>query len=1546
MTPKEELEQLRREQGNIPNVASTTKSPHQELEELRAEQGNVTPDTQPSFKDTLLKNLTGLVGNNNAPTNPSASTDVAINPVISRPATMGQRDLSITNLDDIKEAAQRVVGGLASGASLGLSDRVLYPDQQDFTEQPPSYDIAKFIGMVAPWSLAEKGVVAGIPALARGGEGILKNLMKGVGRGVLTGGTIGAAEELVKPLDQKINPMNIAKTAGTVAVLEGGLSALGPVYKAIGSFLRNKKYAEAKQLYDAAVAKVGEQARDPKIEQALAEFRQPKEVPKQLPVPEGLADNFTFRDRGMGEVFPSERPALPFPEGKGEGFEMVGNAKTRNIKNAKGQEFRPSGFNPDLVEAELTNSVIIKKGEPLYRSENGSPRGNVIGLKTLGDGKYFSKTKEVAEIYGNPKTYFSDRDLNILDIKSNEIYDIKRKIISENKFNSKEEFERFVGEEARKRGYDGIDGGGIEGIVIFDQSLISPPSTGKVLGGKVGRKEVRPTSKQAKINAQSAAKARESQIFKETQDKFAEESANTETITQRENRRKTELPPSAKAKEAWEMTREEFERTVNQRNPLSSDVKRNNIFKASIEADKIAKEHTKNIQRFIPKSEDVSNLSDELGIDLYPGNHKYWVAKAIKEGRPVPASVLAEYPELAAKHPPTANKSSGIRAKIGGEMGGNGYFYKGGQFLPSTKEPPGTYKFTKGNKGTGKIEVAPYDWSYRPTETAEPIYRPISAYVKYDKNTKTIKLIDGVNRFDGTTGAREIVTPDTPVAKGDLTFREYIDAFNNGQRWFDKSSQPPPTATGKPVGKVETGKGKSTLGALTGATGGFEYDEKEKKWKYNPALGLAGAAAGGLAMALTPGQKIRAERAAARGEVPLPPKLQMGEPPITAANEAAVNLNRLNLDQEAKNKISRASQVLSPELEKVKGGKLTNAEIIEKAKESEMLGRVTTREETAQMAASVLAARQNMSKLAESPGMAKDFLENLKTVSAAATDMGRNLQKLSIDAEPGLAQTKIDLAKKLLDAGVDIDKIEAAAKDVNFNDQKQVTAFFRQFVPPTFWEKLDVYRYGNILSSPKTHIVNAASNLLQVAGVRPVLRLTTGAVDFVSSGLSGKTREYYVGQVPAYYKGMFNSMGKAFGDAVETIKGKKIVERPDIEHIPTGSKWLAGHQSVMNMLEAGDVFFRTLATAGEEEALAYRNIKGGKQLSSIQIQLQAKTKAAETIFRGELDPKNKLGQGFLLSGIDQFTNAAYQFRRVPGGKWIIPFIKTPMNILKQGVEYSPMGFLTVPGNVLKKEQAAKAIVGSAVFGGASMIAFSGNSTWSIPRGKKQKEAFYAAGMKPYAIKMGGKWISYSRLGPLAYPIAMAAAMKYYYEDAPDALSEEKMSKAGDVFVGLAQFFSDQSYLQGIKQAIDAISTSYGRAGLVGSISSQLVPMSSLQRWVTQIVDPIYRKTDKDFSPKAIVEKVKAGIPGLSKDLPAYKDVGDQPSKRKNMPFNAFSPVEITPENKQGETDYKTLQQKNQLDRLVTFLRDAVKAGTMTEAQANERYNKELNKVTR
>src|SRR3990167_1073085 len=176
-----------------------------------------------------------------------------------------------------------------------------------------------------------------------------------------------------------------------------------------------------------------------------------------------------------------------------------------------------------------------------------------------------------------------------------------------------------------------------------------------------------------------------------------------------------------------------------------------------------------------------------------------------------------------------------------------------------------------------------------------------------------------------------------------------------------------------------------------------------------------------------------------------------------------------------------------------------------------------------------------------------------------------------------------------------------------------------------------------------------------------------------------------------------------------------------------------------------DQFFTTLTECGAKQALEYRAAKGVKVGAN-----QAAEEAQKRLFRGEL---NQLNEGGLLKGIDELTGKLFQLRSSDNflvrniSKYTFPFVKTPMNIIKQGIEYSPAGLATIPGAANKTEQLAKVLIGSSVIAASATLLDSDLLTFGEPTSVKQKSAFRAAGRQAYSVKIGDKWYSYSKLHP-------------------------------------------------------------------------------------------------------------------------------------------------------------------------------------------------------
>ena len=112
------------------------------------------------------------------------------------------------------------------------------------------------------------------------------------------------------------------------------------------------------------------------------------------------------------------------------------------------------------------------------------------------------------------------------------------------------------------------------------------------------------------------------------------------------------------------------------------------------------------------------------------------------------------------------------RAQAGGEIGINGEYYNGGQFLPSSPMTiKGEMKKTNSRKGSGKVEVAPYKWEVAP-EGMRSIFTAIGGIVaRYNWDTSKMEYADNqqAENYFGYT-SEEVL--------------DLIEKFNNGEKWM------------------------------------------------------------------------------------------------------------------------------------------------------------------------------------------------------------------------------------------------------------------------------------------------------------------------------------------------------------------------------------------------------------------------------------------------------------------------------------------------------------------------------------------------------------------------------------------------------------------------------------------------------------------------------------------------------------------------------------------------------------------------------------------
>lgn len=429
------------------------------------------------------------------------------------------------------------------------------------------------------------------------------------------------------------------------------------------------------------------------------------------------------------------------------------------------------------------------------------------------------------------------------------------------------------------------------------------------------------------------------------------------------------------------------------------------------------------------------------------------------------------------------------------------------------------------------------------------------------------------------------------------------------------------------------------------------------------------------------------------------------------------------------------------------------------------------------------------------------------------------------------------------------------------------------------FDKLKELWINSVLSSPITHEVNTISNLA-FALMQPPTRLAA-ATSEAALTLGGKLRprEIYFAEVGP------SALGALRGISVGLRRGLTIVRDgfspEDVNKFSETGKIRNGPAiggpvgRVLNMpgtmLTAEDAVFKSIARQSEISALAARQAAKeglrGEAFARRTAELEA-SPTADMISAADKQAKYATFQ----SEADKATKALMQLRTESGvGTFVIPFIQTPMNLVKRGLEYSPAGYLRAfPTNGAERSMAiARATVGSAILTYFATKLLDGQMTAGVPKNKAEADAFYRSGKIPYAIKIGDQWIEYQRLEPMMTPVKWVASAYEAFRNGQDPT--DSVTKAIGAVTGALK---DSTYLSGIQNVIDAADDpSRFAEKFLTQVASGFIPFSGLLRNVAQSQDPYIHAPENPF------QRIFQNIPGASTTVPPKLDVYGQPVRR-------------------------------------------------------------------
>jgi hypothetical protein len=244
-------------------------------------------------------------------------------------------------------------------------------------------------------------------------------------------------------------------------------------------------------------------------------------------------------------------------------------------------------------------------------------------------------------------------------------------------------------------------------------------------------------------------------------------------------------------------------------------------------------------------------------------------------------------------------------------------------------------------------------------------------------------------------------------------------------------------------------------------------------------------------------------------------------------------------------------------------------------------------------------------------------------------------------------------------------------------------------------------------------------------------------------------------------------------------------------------------------------------------------------------------------------------------------------------RYIVPFLKTPINILKRAGERSPFA-LAMPsfwadvgaGGAKRQLAMARLELGSLV---AASVAYQVATqvdaettqgffiTGAEPKDPAARATWERLGMQPYSVRdPSGKWHAYNRMDPLGWTIGVMADMTNIislYNDSEGVDGDEELAETAAAVVGaISNNILSKTYLQGVADFTDMF-TSYDPEKwlkYVERYASTWVPFSSAQGFVSRQMAPHVPMID------GLRDRICARTPGCAAELPPSRNVWGDP----------------------------------------------------------------------
>lgn len=476
-------------------------------------------------------------------------------------------------------------------------------------------------------------------------------------------------------------------------------------------------------------------------------------------------------------------------------------------------------------------------------------------------------------------------------------------------------------------------------------------------------------------------------------------------------------------------------------------------------------------------------------------------------------------------------------------------------------------------------------------------------------------------------------------------------------------------------------------------------------------------------------------------------------------------------------------------------------------------------------------------------------------------------------------------SKELTDIYALRDAISAikASPGTSFNKNESTGKLIKDKLTQPGWaDKFGEFVVNSYISGLATTAVNAFSGIAKIGllgterilqAVNPASKVKIGEVLPAFRGLMDGTLESIFFAKEGFLRGSpLDAAMPEIRGAIGTQAGATKVEKILGEVVRTPSRLSVGV----------DEFFKSIFRRMEYNAQAYRLASSGKYGDTETVynalrKVDTKTtdwkdnvlKAPELATlpdsaRVQLvdDVRNFAKQATFQADLGDFGNKLLGLRAEhPWIAPVIPFVKTPINIMKDALSYTPLGVFAK--NTPTDVKVARTAIGMGITAALAQQVADDTVTGSYPKDAAKRNAMIAAGIPEYSLKIGDTYYSYARVEPLATIMGASVdginAVRDYVSK-PKYDSKKEKDLVVDVVAGVTKNIVSKTYLEGISGLLQAIHDPERYGGsFINGFAGLLVP--SFIAAPARYQDP-YARVVTGFG-----EAVQARIPDFGLGLP-------------------------------------------------------------------------------